>query len=138
MLRFGANNKERKENDVSNIVVCAAALAFICSTATAQADIGRDPKPDVERAMPQNVPKAAPKRPEVELSRGQLLYENDCRGCHESVVHVREQRKASTPAAVEAWVRRWSGELRLGWGDDEVRAVSRYLGERYYKFQRTQ
>lgn len=123
---------------MGNIAVYATALALVCGAFTAQADIGREPKPDVERAMPQNAPKAAPKGPEIESSRGQLLYENDCRGCHESVVHVRERRKASTPAAVEAWVRRWSGELKLGWGDDEVRAVSRYLDERYYKFHRTQ
>ena len=123
---------------MSNIASYATALVLFCAAFGAQADIAREPKPDVERSMPQNAPKTAPKRTEIELSRGQLLYENDCRGCHESVVHVRERRKASTPAAVEAWVRRWSGELKLGWGDDEVRAVSRYLGERYYKFQRTQ
>jgi len=123
---------------VGNIAVYATALVFVCAAFSTHADIGRERKPDVERAMPQNAPKAAPKRSEIELPRGQLLYENDCRGCHESVVHVRERRKASTPAEVEAWVRRWSGELKLGWGDDEVRAVSRYLGGRYYKFQRTQ
>ena len=123
---------------MSNVAVYAAAFVFVCAASAAQADIAREPKPDVERAMPQNAPKAAPKRPEIELSRGQLLYENDCRGCHESVVHVREGRKASSPAAVEGWVRRWSGELKLGWSDDEVREVTRYLSQRYYKFQRTQ
>jgi mono/diheme cytochrome c family protein len=66
--------------------------------------------------------------------RGRLLYENHCMGCHISTVHVREQRKSKTPAEVRAWILRWSAELKLGWSEDELADVYRYLNNRYYKF----
>jgi mono/diheme cytochrome c family protein len=65
--------------------------------------------------------------------RGQLLYENHCTSCHTSTVHIREQRKAKTPAEVRAWILRWSGELKLNWSEDELADVYQYLNNRYYK-----
>jgi hypothetical protein len=74
-------------------------------------------------------------KPAVTASRGELLYENHCTSCHTSIAHLRTDRRANSVAAVEAWVRRWSGELKLGWGDEEVQAVVRHLAQRYYKFE---
>jgi hypothetical protein len=66
--------------------------------------------------------------------RGRLLYENHCMGCHISTVHIRDQRKSKTPAEMRASILRWSGELKLGWREDELADVYRYLNNRYYKF----
>ena len=117
------------------ILVLMFTLAFL----PAKSAVAPEEQQTVPAApLPTEKPKDLQPSPAVVGSRGRMLYENHCTRCHTSVVHVRERRKASTPAEVEAWVRRWSGELKLGWGDDEVRAVSRYWGGRYYKFQRTQ
>ena len=66
--------------------------------------------------------------------RGRLLYENHCTSCHASTVHIRDQRKSKTPAEMRAWILRWSGELKLGWSEDELADVYRHLNNRYYKF----
>ena len=63
---------------------------------------------------------------------GEMLYANHCTGCHESTVHVREHRKATTLADLESWVRRWSGYQELDWGSGEVEAVRDYLNLNYY------
>jgi len=68
-------------------------------------------------------------------SRGQLLYEDHCQACHTSVVHVRETHKARTLKDLEYWVTHWSDELKLPWGEDEVRDVVDYLNVRYYKIE---
>lgn len=66
--------------------------------------------------------------------RGELLYENHCLGCHTSIAHVRENRRAQTVSEVQAWVARWAGELKLAWTTEEVGDVARFLVRRYYKF----
>lgn len=67
--------------------------------------------------------------------RGRLLYENHCRECHTSTVHVREKRKAASREAIEAWVRRWREQLGLAWDDQEIDDVVEHLNERYYGFR---
>jgi len=69
-------------------------------------------------------------------SRGQLLYENHCTSCHDSVVHVRANRRAKSSADVAYWVQRWSFDTGLGWKADEIDAVTQYLMRRYYKFEK--
>lgn len=64
--------------------------------------------------------------------RGELLYENHCRGCHESVVHVREHRKEHERAGVTRQVQRWQEVLGLGWSTEDVRDVADYLYRTYY------
>lgn len=66
--------------------------------------------------------------------QGMELYGNHCTGCHESTVHMREKRKAKSLAQVEVWVRRWASVLKLGWGEEEVKAVAGYLNSRYYQY----
>lgn len=70
----------------------------------------------------------------ADTQRGRLLYENHCQVCHTSVVHVRDQRKAKSPAELRAFILRWSGELKLKWSDDELADVYRHLNNLYYKF----
>lgn len=67
-------------------------------------------------------------------SRGQLLYENHCQVCHESVVHVRQNRRADSIEQIQTWVTRWSTHLNLTWSAEEVAAVVDYLNTRYYLF----
>lgn len=73
-----------------------------------------------------------PPAPIKTASRGQLLYENHCMGCHESVVHVRERRQVKSLAELQAQALRWSSYQNLRWNKEEVGEVVRYLDERYY------
>jgi mono/diheme cytochrome c family protein len=71
---------------------------------------------------------------QADTERGRLLYENHCTGCHASVLHIRNDRKVSTPAGLRAYVQRWAGELKLTWKEDELNDVYQYLNSRYYRF----
>jgi cytochrome c5 len=72
--------------------------------------------------------------PPPEVSRGQMLYENHCTVCHDSQVHVRKDRRATSAEDVAVWVRRWSDEEKLGWNENDRSAVTDYLVRRYYTF----
>ena len=71
----------------------------------------------------------------ADAERGKLLYENHCRVCHTSVVHVREDRKARSREEIRTWVQRWRKELGLQWGSAEIDDVIEYLNNRYYKLE---
>ena len=73
--------------------------------------------------------------PRADSERGRLLYENHCMVCHESVVHVREDRKAVSREDLRAWVRRWQRQLDLQWEGSEVEDVTEFLNDRYYGFK---
>jgi hypothetical protein len=66
--------------------------------------------------------------------RGQLLYENHCLSCHESVVHIRAGRRAKSLPEIRAWVMHWSGYLQLRWSREEVDDVVNHLNDHYYTF----
>lgn len=67
--------------------------------------------------------------------RGQLLYENHCLSCHESVAHIRSNRNTHSLPELRGWVRHWAEYSRLPWGKEEVEDVVRFLNSRYYKFE---
>lgn len=71
---------------------------------------------------------------QADTERGRLLYENHCTSCHQSVLHIRSERKVSTPAELRAFIQRWAGELKLSWKADELNDVYQYLNSRYYRF----
>jgi hypothetical protein len=85
-------------------------------------------------STPQKKPPAPGLAPDVAPMRGQLLHENHCTTCHESVVHIRSDRRAKSLKALEGWVVHWASEQKLGWGPEEVGVVVDYLNRRYYKF----
>ena len=86
-----------------------------------------------ELPVPAQAP-AKPSGPSAEaVSRGRMLYENHCTRCHTSVLHVRDNRRAVSLKVLEGWVRRWSGEEKLGWSEEEIVEVVDYLNRRYYK-----
>lgn len=111
-------------------MLAIALLALSVPAVAAAPNTGSTP-PAVELAEPKaaNTSPAAP----VVLPRGQMLYENHCQGCHESRLHVRENRRAASRAALRAWIAHWAGHLKLDWGELEVDDVTDYLNRRYYQ-----
>jgi mono/diheme cytochrome c family protein len=67
-------------------------------------------------------------------SRGQLLYENHCMACHESIVHIRTQQQVQSLPELQAQVGRWAEYLQLRWSKEEVEDVVDYLDRQYYQF----
>jgi mono/diheme cytochrome c family protein len=67
-------------------------------------------------------------------ARGAQLYENHCRGCHESIVHIRAQTKARSLADIRYQITRWQEELKLPWTAEEIADVQAYLNDRYYHY----
>lgn len=70
----------------------------------------------------------------ADRERGRMLYENHCFECHDSVVHVRETRKAKTRSDIRRRIIGFARFLELGWDEDEVTDVLHYLDSRYYGF----
>ncbi len=70
----------------------------------------------------------------LEPDRGRMLYENNCLQCHESQVHIREKRKVQSLKDLEEQIIRWSKEIKLAWRGEEIRDVSRFLNQAFYKF----
>lgn len=68
------------------------------------------------------------------LERGRMLYDNHCGRCHESTVHIREDRRARTLGEVAYQITRWQDVLSLDWNRDDIDEVLQYLNSRYYKY----
>jgi len=83
---------------------------------------------------PMNEPWQKPATPPVP-PRGQLLYENHCMSCHESVIHIRIRQHTKSLPELQAQVLHWSEYLQLRWGKEDVREVATYLNKQYYKFE---
>jgi len=66
--------------------------------------------------------------------RGRLLYENHCRSCHESNVHIRQTQAAKSLKAVRTEVVRWQGVLTLQWNGEDVGDVAEYLNATWYHY----
>ena len=67
-------------------------------------------------------------------ARGELLYQNHCRSCHESLVHIRSKRRVKSLADLQYWVGRWSVEVDLKWSGQEIEDVTYYLNKLYYQY----
>ncbi|WP_157610293.1 cytochrome c [Variovorax sp. Root434] len=70
-------------------------------------------------------------------SRGELLYNTNCIACHSTQMHWRSRRLATDWNSLEEQVRRWQQAASLGWRDEDIVEVARYLNERYYGFTPT-
>jgi mono/diheme cytochrome c family protein len=73
--------------------------------------------------------------PKTDAPRAQLLYSTHCIGCHTAQVHWRDKKLATDWTSLRAQVRRWQANTSLGWSDEEIVEVTRYLNARYYHFQ---
>lgn len=67
-------------------------------------------------------------------SRGKLLYSTHCNACHASEVHWREHDLVADWKSLKSQVRRWQASIGLGWGEEEITDVTRYLNAVYYDF----
>ena len=67
-------------------------------------------------------------------ARGELLYSTHCIACHSKEIHWRQKKLATDWASLEAQVRRWAGNAGLGWSDEEIADVARYLNAVDYRF----
>jgi len=79
---------------------------------------------------PRQKPVALPVPP-----RGQMLYENHCMSCHESIVHIRGEHCTQSLAELRERVWHWTNALHLRWGKEEVEEVVTHLNDHYYKFE---
>lgn len=69
------------------------------------------------------------------MGLGQVLYENNCTACHESVARVSERRTLKSLPALREQVARRANEARLLWSGEEVEAVVRHLDSVHYRFK---
>ena len=70
----------------------------------------------------------------ADTGRGKMLYENHCTSCHESVLHIREDRRAKALGEIYWQTTRWAVTQQLEWRYDDVRDVAQYLNNQFYKF----
>lgn len=75
--------------------------------------------------------------PALAQSRGELLYDANCIACHNEKMHWRDGRQAKDWDGLERQVRRWQQAASLGWRDEDIVEVARYLNERFYGFTPT-
>jgi hypothetical protein len=66
-------------------------------------------------------------------TRGQLLYDTHCIGCHSTQIHWRDQRLASDWASLREQVRQWQARARLAWPEADIIEVTRYLNDTIYR-----
>jgi cytochrome c5 len=91
------------------------------------------PAPDMEMPL-KNESRQKPVMPPAP-PRGQMLYENHCMSCHESVVHIRTQKDVKSLPQLRTKVLNWADYLKLRWGKEEVEDVVIHLNSQYYKFE---
>lgn len=117
-------------------IMMYAALLSLGLVNTAWASPGARPaSPAAEREAPlANAAQQKSVAPPVPL-RGQMLYENHCLSCHESIVHIRGKQRTRSLAELRGTVTHWASYLRLRWDKEEVEDVVNYLNNHYYKFE---
>ena len=67
-------------------------------------------------------------------SRGELLYSTHCIECHTSQMHWRDKKLATNWDSLKAQVQRWQATATLGWNEQDVVEVTRYLNDTFYRF----
>jgi mono/diheme cytochrome c family protein len=79
-----------------------------------------------------SVATASHSEPNIETSRGALLYSTHCIACHTANVHWRDKRIVTDWESLNNQVRRWQEYIDLGWSENDVAEVSYYLNAVYY------
>jgi hypothetical protein len=121
-------------------IIISAALLSLGFALPALASPRIQPPPPVQQLETQPAQGEAPPRRVTPAAppRGQLLYENHCLSCHESLVHIRSSRRTQSLTELRARVTHWAEYLHLRWSKEEVDEVVRHLNSRYYKFESRQ
>ncbi|WP_397409390.1 cytochrome C [Polaromonas sp.] len=73
-------------------------------------------------------------RSRTDVLRGELLYSTHCIACHSTQLHWRDRKAARNWASLKAEVERWQKNSGLGWREEDVSDVARYLNALYYRF----
>lgn len=84
------------------------------------------PALDAPRSKPVAAPAAA---------RGQLLYENHCMSCHDSMIRIRTRQQVGSLSGLRKQVSRWARHLQLRWSSEDLNDVVAYLNRQYYQFE---
>ena len=79
-------------------------------------------------------PAGANAQPEKADTRGELLYSTHCISCHSTEIYWRDKKLATDWISLKAQVRRWQGIAGLGWSDDDITMVARYLNTLHYHY----
>ncbi len=69
-----------------------------------------------------------------DATRGELLYSTHCIACHTAQVHWREKKLVKDWASLRSEVQRWQGISKLGWSNEDIDEVARYLNVIYYHY----
>jgi len=122
----------------TKIIVYAAllSLGFVITAWASPSPLPVSPAQENEMP-PMSETRQKPLTPPVPL-RGQMLYENHCMSCHESVVHIRGNHRTRSLAELRGRVLHWANALHLRWGKEEVEEVVAHLNAHYYKFESRQ
>jgi hypothetical protein len=70
----------------------------------------------------------------ADAQRGREFYEARCDLCHNTSVHARAARTATSFDDLRRQVARWDTELGAIWSPRDVDDVTVYLNNRYYRF----
>lgn len=79
-------------------------------------------------------PAAADAQPEKGNARGELLYSTHCITCHSTEIYWRGELLATDWPSLQAQVRRWQDIAGLGWRDNDITLVARYLNTLHYHY----
>ena len=66
--------------------------------------------------------------------RGRALYENHCRFCHSSKVHMRANKLPLSRSALRNIVDQWQKQESLSWTAEDTQDVVEYLDRTHYHF----
>ena len=68
-------------------------------------------------------------------AKGMTLFTGSkCGTCHGTEVYTSKDRKVTSLSALEAAVRLNDSKLNTNWFDEDVKDVTAYLNQQYYKF----
>jgi mono/diheme cytochrome c family protein len=71
------------------------------------------------------------------VTRGQVLYDTHCIGCHTAQIHWRDDKLATDWASLKEQVRRWQTRVGQGWTEADIVEVARYLNNAFYRYPQT-
>jgi mono/diheme cytochrome c family protein len=67
-----------------------------------------------------------------DFDRGEALYKNHCKECHEALAHKRPGSRINSIGDVRSWVTSWSNHSNLDWSNDDINDVADYLNKKFY------
>lgn len=68
-----------------------------------------------------------------EFDRGEALYNNHCKECHEGMAHNRPGSRIGSVGDIRSWVASWSVHSSLDWSNEEIVDVADYLNKKFYQ-----